>query len=540
MNNILVIHFKQSNLEYNIDDLLNAQKRYGIYKYTLVDNYEILVNLIKDSIRNHLIVIHFHNCFIDNNFLIHKKIQIIVHYYDMTCNVTNKYIKGHLVNNDFLCTQDRYKVCDIVRNIVNCDNNKKFSDMIKICYVPNKNNKTNYDKICLILNNIKKKHRNVTIDIILKTPSTDISNRIKDCHIYIDAFDSNNATKLIKEMILYSSIVLCSLDSKIQQMYMNKYKTSIPVCDTNLDELENELNTLINLGKERIEKMGIDNKELFLSRYDHKLICEEYDDIYTRLTNEIKSKNTYEQNLIKSKDNYMDGIIFEYISGKSCIVNMSNDIINFNHYMIGGNILSDANPYTQVWGCGFSSIKDVLSSCPRIYAVRGKLTKTMLQNYNVNCPEIYGDPLMVLKRYYNPEKQKMYKYGIVYDTDDDLIIKKLMTIKNHNFKLIRNQPLLSLVDELCQCDIILTSLLNGIILGDMYCNKSYYINFDMKEDFMIQDYFTCVSRPYVVITKNEMLNIVKNDRYFEINKSKYNYNMTFDEMAFINSCPFRK
>lgn len=62
---------------------------------------------------------------------------------------------------------------------------------------------------------------------------------------------------------------------------------------------------------------------------------------------------------------------------------------------------------TEVWGAGIISENSLLKEKPsKVYAVRGPLTRQRLIKEGIDCPEIYGDPALLIPYYYRPKVTK--------------------------------------------------------------------------------------------------------------------------------------
>ena len=90
---------------------------------------------------------------------------------------------------------------------------------------------------------------------------------------------------------------------------------------------------------------------------------------------------------------------------------------------------------TIVWGSGTLSSQDPLWNTIdkplSVRAVRGPLTRQLLLSKGIECPEIYGDPALLFPRYYTPNVEKRYKYGVILHVStktNETIYSKLNTI----------------------------------------------------------------------------------------------------------------
>ena len=83
--------------------------------------------------------------------------------------------------------------------------------------------------------------------------------------------------------------------------------------------------------------------------------------------------------------------------------------------MIGSIIESLANKESIIWGSGamYGGEKVLYEKPKKVLAVRGPLTRKYLLSQGVDCPEVYGDPALLLPKIYNPLIEKKYKLGVI-------------------------------------------------------------------------------------------------------------------------------
>jgi pyruvyltransferase len=83
------------------------------------------------------------------------------------------------------------------------------------------------------------------------------------------------------------------------------------------------------------------------------------------------------------------------------------------HYIICGSILTACNEHSVIWGAGIAQPYDLIAP-KQILAVRGTKTREFLLSKGVECPELYGDPAMMLPLLYQPQDQtKKRKIGYI-------------------------------------------------------------------------------------------------------------------------------
>ena len=217
--------------------------------------------------------------------------------------------------------------------------------------------------------------------------------------------------------------------------------------------------------------------------------------------------------LVQNLGDALNPFLFSYFTQKEMIkyVCFYEEAKNLKHAVLGmGSILDSLSSGDIVFGTGFIS---QFSKAPRnlecqINAVRGPLTRDTLIKLGYNCPEVFGDPGLLLP-FIIPSpgakptwKTKTYKLGIIphYVDQNNVVVEQLK--KHENVLVIDilcgDNPK-KFVREINSCEFIISSSLHGIIFGDAYNIPSYHFEPSEKvhgEGFKFRDYFLSVNREY--------------------------------------------
>lgn len=216
--------------------------------------------------------------------------------------------------------------------------------------------------------------------------------------------------------------------------------------------------------------------------------------------------------LSKKKENYGDLIseyIVEKISGskvkwlqpkKQAWYNRNKTI-----YLAAGSIIHHASASSVVWGSGIIDHTQHVAKAD-FRAVRGPQTRDYLLKYDYNCPEIYGDPALLMPKFFNPEVSKKYKIGIIphyldyeqvyswYNDDEKVAVINLRTLNVEET-----------TTALLECEQTISSSLHGMIVSHAYEIPSIWVKFSDKifgNDIKYRDYLESVNLEHY---KPEML-----------------------------------
>lgn len=213
-----------------------------------------------------------------------------------------------------------------------------------------------------------------------------------------------------------------------------------------------------------------------------------------------------------------------------------------NYVCIGSVIEWGIDNYSIIWGSGAMYGNRNLKAKPqKILAVRGHLTRQYLLEQGVECPEVYGDPALLLPLYYRPTLPKRFKIGFIpHLKDKDNPFLKDFLARHNDTTLIdlRNyHRWQDIIDKICQCEIIVSSSLHGLIVSDAYEVPNVWVKFSdniLGGEFKYRDYFSSVSRkshPFPIYESIERTTIE--------HKAQEWHPIRFDPTPLLNACPFK-
>lgn len=218
---------------------------------------------------------------------------------------------------------------------------------------------------------------------------------------------------------------------------------------------------------------------------------------------------------------------------------------HLTNYLCIGTLLDAvnySNAQTIVWGSGVSGQERSFVHPEKKMSIRGPKTKEFCDRYGVHCPEVYGDPALLLPLVYQPrrgvqcsiaassvqEVQKAsYRLGIiphVVDLHHPVIeeIREKYTDEILIIDLAHYKKWTDVIDQICSCEHILSSSLHGLIVSDAYQVPSCWIELTGKISgghFKYYDYAASVNRsfdtPFRIEKCSDVADVVgHSDSYF--------------------------
>ena len=150
------------------------------------------------------------------------------------------------------------------------------------------------------------------------------------------------------------------------------------------------------------------------------------------------------------------------------------------NYFVCGSILSHVTKKSVVWGSGIIDEEHDVVNCD-FKAVRGPRTRSFLESKGYTCPEVYGDPALILPILYYPKFEKKFKLGIIphyndyktvyenYKNTEEIVVIDLMTLDVEE-----------VTTQIIECERIISSSLHGIIVSHAYQIPAIWVEFSKK------------------------------------------------------------
>ena len=245
----------------------------------------------------------------------------------------------------------------------------------------------------------------------------------------------------------------------------------------------------------------------------------------------------------------MNYYLAEILSGKKVMIlpkSALSQIISIKSYLVIGSTISFFPlDHVTIWGTGIINnymIKNIHGIPDKICAVRGPLTRKALLNRGYDCPEVYGDPVLLLPKFYNPNNiEKKYEYGVIPHYIDKEMpgVQKLGTQGAHIIDVQKYSHWHDFVNEIISCKYIISSSLHGLIVSEAYGIPSVWVGFSKYIngwDFKFFDYYASINKT------EERIIMVDNDSGIAtvgiLNKLHNWQQSQIDTELLLSACPF--
>ncbi len=178
---------------------------------------------------------------------------------------------------------------------------------------------------------------------------------------------------------------------------------------------------------------------------------------------------------------------------KSYGYSVEHAVLEQADYVMVGSIAKITLPQHTVLGSGIMTANPKLCSESTWIWARGPRTRRAVLANSGYCPEIYGDPAMLLPRVIKPAAEKKYSVGITPHYVDYEQVKELYP----NYKVINllNDDPTEVVEEITACERIISSSLHGIIAAHAYGIPAAWVKFSDRlsgDDTKFHDHYESV------------------------------------------------
>jgi pyruvyltransferase len=174
-----------------------------------------------------------------------------------------------------------------------------------------------------------------------------------------------------------------------------------------------------------------------------------------------------------------------------------------------GSWLHYATEEAHIWGTGLRTDPPMEQDATHCYntlhvhAVRGPMTRSFLLKRGIDCPEIYGDPALLLPMFYSPRTNRELdgKVGFIPHCSD---VKRRAEHEGYHF-INPLDPVEHIIDQIASCSAIVSQSLHGLIVSDAYGVPNAWLYRPLAEGTLkFIDYFASQNRePFVMSSPSD-------------------------------------
>lgn len=162
-------------------------------------------------------------------------------------------------------------------------------------------------------------------------------------------------------------------------------------------------------------------------------------------------------------------------------------------YLCVGSIIALARVGCVVWGAGIMNRTDTIAADATLLAVRGPLTRRKALDCGARCPDVLGDPAMLLPRLHPPAATVEFAVGLVPHFSD---APRLAGGSYGGAALVDIQaPVEQVINLITACRAVVSSSLHGLIVAHAYGIPAVWVKFrDLPsgDDVKFHDYLASV------------------------------------------------
>lgn len=173
-----------------------------------------------------------------------------------------------------------------------------------------------------------------------------------------------------------------------------------------------------------------------------------------------------------------------------------------NYVVIGSVIGMCTDENSIIWGAGILKDDTPPIKKPRaVLAVRGPRTRSRLLEWGIDCPEVYGDPALLVSKYYSPKREIKHKIGIIPQYGKYKGDKVRNIFRNndevHFIDIRHYDTWQSFIDEITSCEMIASYSLHGLIVAESYNIPSIWIKLigdNDGDEFKYVDFYESIGK----------------------------------------------
>ena len=210
---------------------------------------------------------------------------------------------------------------------------------------------------------------------------------------------------------------------------------------------------------------------------------------------------------VQNSGDWISEIVFNYMC-QYYGLNPGKRVKKTRHLYAIGSILFFENQDATVWGTGAIAEQPMNISTLihqkwmrrlDVRAVRGPKTREQLLNIGIRCPEIYGDPAVIMPLVYTPQKKKKSPYTLVishYRDNRELSRECADTLCIN----MLGEKWEEKIDLIASADRVISSSLHGVILAEAYGVPAFLLKPTPEFNlFKYEDYYLGTGRTHLPV-----------------------------------------
>ena len=203
-----------------------------------------------------------------------------------------------------------------------------------------------------------------------------------------------------------------------------------------------------------------------------------------------------------------------------------------------GSILHYAREDTVVWGSGIMARDRPLFRAHSIRAVRGPHSRRRLMDHGIECPEIYGDPALLLPLFLVPRAVRQGGVGFIPHYVDFPRFRASESMPGVRVIDI-TKSLAEIMAEVVSCDRVVSSSLHGIIFAHAYGVPAVRVNPIGRlsgDGVKFEDYFDSVGLRSEAFPGRDFRDILRASEFTCLPEQGVVSSL---QRGLMQSCPFR-
>lgn len=189
--------------------------------------------------------------------------------------------------------------------------------------------------------------------------------------------------------------------------------------------------------------------------------------------------------------------LYQKITGSEPKFSTTSNLSLKSVYMSAGSIMSWCRENSIIWGSGIVYREQKFPKPKKVYSVRGPLTREAFLKQGYTCPPVYGDPGLLMPIFYTKNNiNPRFKLGVVpHYVDKELAVERIKSNSSTTFIDVF-KPIEKVIDDICNCEVIVSSSLHGVIIANAYGIPVIWCKFSdllWGDDIKFHDHFASLN-----------------------------------------------